>query len=195
MRPIVLFAALSFVVGCNNKDAETPPPKAESPEPSAEAPEPSAEAPATAAAPETPPPEPVNLTAEELKPTCAKIFPAELATRTHGATEVKEEGNPAGGMVICQMAKDGEPLGSATIACKSDLDPTAIERERAVMTKAQDLSPAIGRGGYRISSSFIFIDDETPCRVMVNWMTTPADDVWPDALRAIASAINPGTLK
>jgi hypothetical protein len=190
MRQVVVFAALLVVVACKKKDADAPPPTAQEVAPTEATAEPT-----PPPAPPAPPPAPVNLTADELKPTCAKIFTAELAAKTHGATEVKEEGNKGGGMTICQMFKDGELLGSATIACTPDLDPTAIERERGAMTKAKDLSPSIGRGGYRISSNFIFIDDETPCRLMVNWMTTPADDVWPDALRAIVAAVNPDTLK
>ena len=190
MRHIAMVAALCSLVACKKDDAEAPTPAAEAPpgeEATAPTPPPEAEP--------TPPPTPVDLTADELNPTCAKIFTAELAAKTHGATEVKQDETNAPGMAICQMLKDGESLGSATIACRADLDPTAIERERAAMTKAVDLSPSIGRGGYRLSSNFIFIDDETPCRLMVNWMTTPPDDAWPDALRAIVAAVNPGTLK
>ena len=192
MRPIALSALLCLAVACKKDDAEAPPPAAEAPAATEEAtaPTPPPEEPTPA-----PAPEPVDLTAEQLNPTCAKIFTAELAAKTHGATEVKQDETNAPGMAICQMLKDGESLGSATIACTPDLDPTAIERERAAMTRAQDLSPPIGRGGYRLSSNFIFIDDETPCRLMVNWMTPPADDAWPDALRAIVAAVNPDTLK
>jgi hypothetical protein len=189
MRHIALSAVLCLVVACKKDDAEAPPPTAEPPaSEEATAPTPPPEEP-------TPPPTPVDLTADELNPTCAKVFTAELAARTHGATEVKEEETNAPGMTICQLLKDGEQLGSATIACRPDLDPSAIERERDAMTKAKALSPSIGRGGYRLASNFIFIDDETPCRLMVNWMETPPDDAWPVALRAIVAAVNPGTLK
>jgi hypothetical protein len=190
--PVFAVVVLVFVA-CKKNETEAPPATTETPAAGSSAP---AAAPTPSPAPPLPPPPtPVKLTAEELKPTCAKIITPELAAKTHGATEVKEEGNKGGGMTICQMFKGPELLGSATIACAPDLDPTAIERERGAMTKAKDLTPSIGRGGYRLSSNFTFIDDETPCRVVVNWMTMPADDVWPDALRAIVAAINPGTLK
>jgi hypothetical protein len=187
MHYLAPFVALLCFVACNKKESEAPPPPP--------TPTPTAPAPTPTPAPTTPPPAPVKLTADELKPTCAKIFTPELAAKTHEATEVTETGSKGGAMTICELRKGTEQVGSATIACNPDLDPTAIERERAAMTKAKDLSPSIGRGGYRLSSNFIFIDDETPCRLMVNWMTTPADDVWPDKLRAIVAAVNPGTLK
>lgn len=187
MRNIAPLVLLLVVVGCS-KDKEAPPPSAKSPAAAAPAPAPRPTPPA-------PPPTPVNLTAEELKPTCAKIFTAKLAAKTHGATEVKQEGPTGGALAVCQMMKGAELVGSVTIACNPNLDTTAIERERGAMTKAKDLTPMVGRGGYRLSSNFIFNDDETPCRLTVNWMTTPADEVWPDALRAIAAAVNPTTLK
>jgi hypothetical protein len=192
MHKLVLVVALLGFVACKKKETEAPPPTATAPAPTTPTPSPT---PAPAPAPATPPPTPVKLTADELKPTCAKIFTPELAAKTHGATEVKDAGAKSGALAICELRKGNEQVGSATIACNPDLDPTAIERERAAMTKAKDLTPSIGRGGYRLSSTFTFIDDETPCRIMVNWMTTPADDVWPDALRAIVAAVNPNTLK
>lgn len=156
---------------------------------------PAATAKAPAAAPATPPPTPVNMTAEELNPTCAKIFSAELVAKTHGATEVKDNTPKPGRMAICEFRKGEDVLGTAMLACNPGLDVTLIEQERAAMTKAKDLTPMVGRGGYRLSNSFVFNDDETPCRLMVSWMTLPADDVWPDSLRAMVAAINPATLK
>jgi hypothetical protein len=194
MHHVALLVAMLLVFACK-KEKEAPP-TTETPKPVTPAAPAPAPAPALApAAPAAPAPAPVKLGADELKPTCAKIFTAGLAAKTHGATEVKSAMDKPGPMTVCQLIKDGAVVGSATIACNPDLDPTAIERERAAMTKDIDLTPSIGRGGYRISSNFTFIDDETPCRIIVNWMTTPADDVWPDALRAITAAVNPSTLK
>ena len=132
------------------------------------------------------------MTAEELKPACAKLFTAELAAKTHGATEVNEQGSKA---ITCQFKKGADVVGGVTVACNPDLDPSLIERERAAMTKAKDLPAGIGRGGYRIANSFIVIDDETPCRLMISFMEPPADDALPDVLRSITAAVNPGTLK
>lgn len=192
MHKTVLLAALLALVACKKKENDAPAPSAK--ETGSAAAAPATPTPAPAPAP-TPPPAPVALTAEELKPTCAKIVTAELAAKTHGATEVKQEGGEGGRLAVCTLLKDGESVGSITVACKPDLDPTAIQRERAAMTKATDIPPSIGRGGYRISSIFFFNDDETPCRLQVAFMTVPADDVLPDALRAITAAVNPGTLK
>jgi hypothetical protein len=147
-------------------------------------------------APPAPPPAPVTMTAEQLKPTCAKIFTAEVAAKTHGATAVEQKGAPGvGPLAICELKKGDEVVGSATIACKPDLDVTLIERERAAMTKATDMPAGIGRGGYRVSNAFFFNDDETPCRINANWVTVPEGDALADALRAITAAINPTTLQ
>lgn len=182
------------LVGCK-KDAEKATPAtgaSGSPamaDKNAEAPVPNAPTPAAA-----PPPQPVKLTKEDLNPTCAKLFPADVATKAFGATEVKED-TARGPLAICQFLKKGESLGSVTIACNPDLDPTAIDRERGAMTKAVDLPAAVGRGGYRISNSFVIIDDETPCRIMASYMTPAEGPAMADALRAIVAAVNPSTLK
>src|SRR6185503_15587340 len=133
-----LLALVAFVgfVACK-KDKDSSQGTAEVPAAGAST-TPAAPAPAPAAAPA---PTPVKLTAEQLRPTCAKIFTADVAAKTHGATTVKENAatsNEHGGMAVCEFAKDGEVVGTATIACNSDLDPSAIERERAAMTKATD---------------------------------------------------------
>lgn len=146
--------------------------------------------------PATPLPTPVEMTAEQLKPTCEKIFTAEVVAKTHGATAVEQKGAPGvGPLAICEFKKDDEVVGSATIACKPDLDVNLIERERAAMTKAKDMPAGIARGGYRISNAFFFNDDETPCRLNVNWVTAPEGDALADALRAITAAVNPTTLE
>lgn len=194
MHKIVLLAALLALVACKKKENDAPAPSAKESGSAAVAPATPPATPTPAPAP-PPPPAPVALTAEELKPTCAKIVTAELAAKTHGATEVKQEGTEGGALALCQLLKNGESVGSITIACKPDLDATSIARERAAMTKATDIPPSIGRGGYRISSIFFLIDDETPCRLQIAFTSPPADDVLPDTLRAVTAAVNPGTLK
>jgi hypothetical protein len=193
MRRTVPLVALLAIIGCKKKETDAPPATAPtgSAAMAAPAPEPTAPAPTPAA----PPPTPVKLTADELKPTCAKIITAELAAKTHGATEVKDETPRPGALAICSLHKGADQVGSVTLACNPDLDTSLIERERAAMTKAKDMTPPIGRGGYRLSNMFTFNDDETPCRIQVTFVELPADDVWPDALRAIVAAVNPGTLK
>ena len=196
MRYIALVAALVSVVSCSKKDEGEASSPADSPAESGEqqpAADPQPEPPADPE-PAGPPVEPVNLTAEQLNPTCAKIFPAEVADQLWSASEVRQEAQ-APGMVVCQMFKGEEMVGGVTMGCKPDLDPTAIERERAVMTKATDLPPSIGRGGYRIANSFVFIDDETPCRLMVSFSSPPADDALAGHLRAITKAVAPSTLE
>ena len=191
MRHIAPLIALFAVAGCKKQEADAPPPGANPPTGSAAA----AQAPTPTPAPPAPPPTPVKLTAEELNPTCAKVITKELAAKTHGATEVKDETPKPGKLAICSLLKGGEVVGSVTLACNPDLDTTLIERERAAMTKAKDMTPSIGRGGYRLSSMFTLNDDETPCRIQVAFVEMPADDVWPDALRAIVAAVNPANLK
>lgn len=154
------------------------------------------EAPPTSPAP-PPMPAPVAMTAEELKPTCEKVFTAEVVARTHGADKVETK-TPASNdkpLAICQFNKGDEVVGSVTLACNPDLDVTTIERERAAMTKAKDIPVGIARGGYRISNAFFFNDDETPCRINANWVTAPEGAALADALRALAAAVNPTTLK
>jgi hypothetical protein len=194
MRKSLSLFALVLAVGCNKDKAKEAPPATAtgSAAPAADVP---AQAPAPAPAPAAPAPEPVKMTKEELNPKCAKLFPADVAAKAFaGATEVKEE-TAKGPLAICQFMKGEESRGSVTIACNPDLDPTAIERERGAMTKAVDLAAPVGRGGYRISNSFVLIDDETPCRIMANFMTLPEGAAETDALRAIIGAVNPGALK
>jgi hypothetical protein len=200
MHKIVSLVALAALVSCNKKkdDAPAAAKPTGSEEPAAGSSAPAAAAPTpTPAAPAPPAPTPVKLTAEELKPTCPKIVTAELAAKTHGATEVVPQGSTTSGkpLAICQLNKGTELVGSITIACNPDLDPTAIERERAAMTKAKDLPGTVGRGGYRLSSVVFMIDDETPCRIQAAWTTPPEDAAWTEALRAITAAITPATLK
>lgn len=193
MRHTALLVALVAITGCKKQETEAPPPGANPPTPTAPAPAPTAPTPPPT--PAAPPPTPVKLTAEELNPTCAKIITAELAAKTHGATDVKDETPRPGKLAICSLLKGAEVVGSVTLACNPDLDTSLIERERAAMTKAKDMTPSIGRGGYRLSSMFTFNDDETPCRIQVAFVEMPADDVWPDKLRAIMAAVNPAALK
>lgn len=137
------------------------------------------------------------MTEDELRPTCAKIVTAALAAKTHGATEVKDA-MPGGGMprgAVCSLLKGTEQVGSITIACKPDLDVSAIERERAAMTKAVDLPTPVGRGGYRLSSIVFYNDDETPCRLQVAFNTLPEDGALTDALRAIMAAVTPTSVR
>lgn len=191
MRHTPLLIALLVVAACKKKEGEAPPPSAAPTAPGTPAAAPTPPTPT----PAPPPPTPVQLTEEQLRPTCAKIVTAELAAKTHGATKVEDKSVaslPRG--AICALFKGDEQVGMITIACDPNLDPTAIERERAAMTKAKDLSPPVGRGGYRISSMVIFNDDETPCRLHIGFGEI-AEDKWPDALRAIAAAVNPDTLK
>lgn len=164
----------------------------------------SAEATPTEAKPEAPKPAepkpmpaPVAMTAEELKPTCDKIFTIEVVGKTHGADKV-ENSTPASNdkpLAICMFKKGEEVVGSVTLACNPDLDVTKIENERAAMTKAQDIPAGIARGGYRISSAFFFNDDETPCRFNANWVNVPEGDALAEALRTLTAAVNPTTLK
>src|SRR5687768_7107119 len=114
MRHTIPLVALLFVVACKKEEPAAPPATAPSPAPGTPTPAP---APAPAPAPTTPAPAPVTLTAEELKPTCAKIMTPELAAKTHGATEVKETGGQGRPMVVCELIKAGEAVGSATVAC------------------------------------------------------------------------------
>ncbi len=192
MRHTAPFIALLVVAGC--KKTEEAPPATANPSPTAAAPV-EAPPPTPTPTPAPPPPTPVKMTAEELKPTCAKIVTAELAAKMMGGNAVKDETPRPGALAICSIMKDAEQVGSVTIACNPDLDTTLIERERAAMTKAKDMTPMIGRGGYRLSNMFTFNDDETPCRIQAAFVNLPADDVWPDALRALAAAIHPGSLK
>lgn len=148
-------------------------------------------------APPPPMPTPVAMTVEELKPTCEKVFTAEVVATTHGADKVETK-TPASNdkpLAICQFQKGDEVVGSATVACSPDLDVTAIERERAAMTKAKDIPAGIARGGYRISSAFFLNDDDTPCRINANWVTAPEGAALEDALRALTAAVNPTTLR
>lgn len=144
-----------------------------------------------------PMPAPVKMTAEELKPTCDKIFTVEVVGKSHGADKV-ENSTPASNdkpLAICMFKKGEEVVGSVTLACNPDLDVTKIENERAAMTKAQDIPAGIARGGYRISGAFFFNDDETPCRFNANWATVPEGDALAEALRTLTAAVNPTTLK
>ncbi len=194
MHRIVPLLALVSIVACKKDDAPAPAAK-EAPSGSSAAAAP-APTPTPTPPPAAPAPTPVKMTAEELKPTCPKIVTTELAAKTHGATDVKPQGSGADKpLAICELSKGGELVGSITIACNPDLDPTAIERERGAMTKAKDLPGPVGRGGYRLSSVVFFIDDETPCRIQAAWVTPPEDAAWTEALRAIAAAVNPSTLK
>lgn len=185
VRSMVSFAATLTLVACGKGDKQATPT-------SGTGSAPSAVTPPAEPTPAPPAPAPVKMTAEELHPTCAKIFTPELIAKTHGATEVTEQGSK---VITCELKKGADVVGSVTVACMPDLDASLIERERGAMTKAKDLPPGIGRGGYRISNSFVVIDDETPCRLMINFMEPPADDALPDVLRAITAAVNPGTLK
>jgi hypothetical protein len=173
-------------------------------EPSSSNPQGSAQAPSVAASetppppsptPAPPPPTPVQLTADELKPTCAKIFTPDVATAAFGATTVKQEQTSKEALAICQFEKDGASLGTVTIACDPDLDATLIERERDAMTKAKNLPAQVGRGGYRLANNFNIIDDETPCRITASYVSPPEGDALASTLRAIVAAINPSTLK
>lgn len=193
MRTFVPVLFVVATVGCN-KDKQEVPAATGSASTAEKAADPAPPAPTPAPTPAPPPLQPVKLTKEELNPTCAKLFPPDVAAKTHGATEVKED-TARGPLAICQFMKGGESLGSVTVACNPDLDPTAIDRERGAMTKAVDLPAPVGRGGYRISNSFVIIDDETPCRIMASYMTPAEGPAMADALRAIVAAVNPSTLK
>lgn len=140
---------------------------------------------------------PVKMTAEELKPTCEKIFTAEVVAKSHGADKV-ENTTPASNdkpLAICMFKKGEEFVGSVTLACNPDLDVTTIERERAAMTKVQDIPAGIARGGYHISNAFFFNDDETPCRFNANWVNAPTGDALAEAMRTLTAAVTPATLK
>ncbi len=192
MRHITHLAVLLAVFGCKKKESDAPQPGAS---PAATTPA-AAPMPARPPTPAEPPPTPVAMTAEELRPTCAKIVTAELAAKTHGATEVKDEalaGLPRGAM--CSLLQGTEQVGSIMIACKPDLDVSAIERERAAMTKAVDLPTPVGRGGYRISSIVFYNDDETPCRLQVAFNSVPSDAALTTALRAIMAAVTPTSVR
>lgn len=201
MYKLLPLVALVIAVACKKQEGDAPAP-ASSKDPGSAAPagsgSPAATPPApTPAPPATPPPTPVKMTAEELKPTCAKMFTAEVVAKTHGADKVEQQG-AAGDkpLAICQFSKGAEVVGSVTVACNPDLDVTLIERERGAMTKAKDMPAGIGRGGYRLSNAFFFNDDETPCRINANWVSPPEDEAaLAAALRAITAAITPATLK
>lgn len=206
MLPLVALVSVVVVVAACKKDGDNAAPAATGKEAGSAAAAPMADTttptgpsatPPAAATPPAPPPAPVKMTAEELKPTCEKIFTADIVAKTHGATKVESQVHKADKpLAICQFSKGDEVVGSVTIACNPDLDTTLIERERAAMTKAKDMPAGIGRGGYRLSNAFFFNDDETPCRINANWVNPPTDDAaMGDALRAITAAVNPATLK
>jgi hypothetical protein len=186
MRMTALLIPLALATGCKKETESSP-----APTPGETPPPPSP----TPAPPPGPPPTPVQLTADELKPTCAKIFTPDVATAAFGATTVKPEETSNEALAICQFEKDGTSLGQVTISCAPDLDTTLIERERDAMSKAKSLPGQIGRGGYRLANNFNFIDDETPCRITASYMTPPEGDALAGALRAIVAAVNPATLK
>lgn len=200
MRGMTRIVALASVlalsmVGCGKKkeEAATPPPSPGSAGSAAAAPTPPAPTPTPAPPAPTPvAPAPVALTAAEMKPTCDKLLPVDLATKAFGADKV-ESASPR--LAICTARKGEEVVGSLTVACKEGLDVSNFGGERAAMTKARDLEPMVGRSGYRIGEgSFFVLDDDTPCRLQII-ISNPTDATWPDAIRAIMAQVSPANLK
>lgn len=178
---LLLGAALSF--GCGTKGEPAP----------AKAPgAPDAAAPAKPAeAPDAAPPS----AAGPLR--CARLFPKELIEKTHGASEARPT-SESEESADCELIKEGTAVGIASAECRPGLDPKEVSErfkvEREVMAAAKELSPMVGRDGYRLGdTSFTFLDDDAPCVLKVSWVTPPAAPT--DALRAFAASLSPSSLR
>ena len=158
---------------------------------------------ATPAASKDPAPkEPVPQASEDgevvYHPNCAKLLPKGLIAKTHGALETRPA-RERDGNARCELFKGGDGvIGIVEVTCAPNLDaelPATLKIEREAQTEAKELSPMVGRAGYRLGDrSFVYLDDDAPCRLHVTWAdAAPAN--WADALRAIAAGVTPASIK
>lgn len=152
---------------------------------------------ATQAAPPAPPPQPTE-PSEDFALSCAKLFPKELAAATHGADDVKVVGD-GGGIAQCEPQKGGTSVGVVTVSCVAGFDKEAaatFKSERGLLAAARELTPMVGRDGFRLGdTSFTVLDDDTPCRVQVSWVTAPAEAAWTQALKDIMARVTPAAIR
>ncbi|HUQ00948.1 MAG TPA: hypothetical protein VM261_00575 [Kofleriaceae bacterium] len=131
-------------------------------------------------------------------PKCATLLPTALIAKTHGAdaVAVDSDGDQS---ASCRIMKGSDAVGVYSVDCVDGFDKEAaqtFEIERGAQQAAKAMEPLVGRAGYRMGdTSFTLLDDDTPCRMMVSWLTAPAADAWPEHLKSLMAALTPAAIK